>query len=63
MTRLLEYILTNREKYKDLKAQCGAKADELKEKLKNFNGTKEEALKIKDEIAKWKFEKSANDKK
>lgn len=63
MTKLLEYILTNREKYKDLKAEAGAKADEIKEKLKNFNGTEEEKQKLKQEITKWKIEKSANDKK
>ena len=63
MTRLLEYILTNREKYKELKAEAGEKANELKDSLKTFNGTKEEKNKIKEEIAKWKIEKSANDKK
>ena len=63
MTRLLEYILTNREKYKELKAEAGEKANELKDSLKTFNGTKEEKSKIKEEIAKWKIEKSANDKK
>lgn len=63
MLRLLEYILTNREKYKDLKAEAGAKADEIKEKLKDFNGTKEEKEKLKEEMAIWKTEKSANDKK
>jgi len=63
MTRLLEYILTNREKYKDLKAEAGAKVDEIKEKLKNFNGTKEEKEKLKEEMVRWKVEKSANDKK
>lgn len=52
MLYLLEYILTNREKYKGLKEQAGKKVDEIK---KN-GGSKEE-------IAKWKAIKAANDKK
>ena len=63
MLYLLGYILTNREKYKDLKAEAGEKADKIKEMLKDFSGTKEEAKALKDEMAKWKIEKSANDKK
>ena len=51
MLYLLEYILTTREKYKELKAEAGEKADKCKKE-----GNKEEA-------AKWKIEKSANDKK
>jgi DNA polymerase elongation subunit (family B) len=63
MLRLLEYILTNREKYKDLKAKAGEMAKELSKKLENFEGSDEEKAKLKEEIAKWKIEKSANDKK
>lgn len=65
MLHLLEYILTNREKYKELKAEAGKKADELKEylELNKEKLSKDEIIKIKDEIAKWKSEKAANDKK
>ena len=63
MLHLLEYILTQREKYKELKAECGDKANKLKKLLKNFNGTKEEILKIEDEMSYWKAEKMGNDKK
>lgn len=61
MLSFLEYILTQREKYKELKAQAGLKADELKDILDTVNG--DEALEIKDKIAFWKAEKSGNDKK
>ena len=63
MLYLLEYILTNREKYKDLKAVAGEKAKELEDKLKEFEGTKEEKRHLIDEIQKWKAEKMGNDKK
>lgn len=52
MLYLLEYILTNREKYKELKAKAGEKADEIKKNGGN-----------KEEILKWKAIKAANDKK
>lgn len=63
MLMMLEYVLTEREKYKDLKGEAGAKADELKEVLKNFKGSDEDRKKLEDEIKHWKAEKSANDKK
>lgn len=63
MLYLLEYILTNREKYKDLKADAGEKAKALEKKLKTFEGTEEEKKKLKEEIQYWKAEKMANDKK
>ena len=62
MLSFLEYILTQREKYKELKAEAGEKADELKELLKTITDANEIA-KIKGEIAHWKAEKSGNDKK
>ena len=63
MLYLLEYILTNREKYKDLKAAADDKAKELAKQLENFEGTDAEKKKLKEEIQKWKAEKMANDKK
>ena len=64
MLSFLEYILTQREKYKDLKAKAGDKADELSEELKKYED-KEDAFKKKlvEEIQKWKIEKTGNDKK
>lgn len=61
MVLLLEYILTHREKYKELKAECGEKVDELKEALAYAEGN--DIDEIKNEIAYWKAEKSGNDKK
>ena len=63
MLYLLEFILTNREKYKDLKAKAGEKAKALEEKLKVFEGTDEEKTQLIAEIQKWKAEKMGNDKK
>lgn len=65
MLHLLEFILSGREKYKELKAEAGKKVDELKEYLENNRKSlsNDEIHKIKDEIAKWKSEKAANDKK
>lgn len=63
MLYLLEYILTNREKYKGLKAAADDKAKELAKQLENFEGTDAEKKKLKEEIQKWKAEKMANDKK
>ena len=62
MLSFLEYILTQREKYKELKAEAGNKADALKECLKKWSD-KNEKSKIKEEINYWKAEKSGNDKK
>ena len=61
MLSFLEYILTQREKYKGLKAEAGDKVDYLKEILGTAEG--EEKSKIETEITFWKAEKSGNDKK
>jgi hypothetical protein len=62
LNKMLNYVLGQREKYKELKAEAGTKADELKEVLtKCTNET--EKKNIKKEIAYWKAEKSGNDKK
>jgi len=61
MLSFLEYILTQREKYKGLKAEAGDKVDYLKEILETAEG--EDKSKIETEIKFWKAEKSGNDKK
>lgn len=63
MLYLLEYILTNREKYKDLKGSADDKAKELEKILENFQGTDKEKKKLEHDIQMWKAEKMANDKK
>ena len=62
LNMILLYVLSQREKYKELKAEAGAKADELKETLKDAK-TKKEKIRINEEIDHWKAEKSGNDKK
>ena len=61
MLSFLEYILTQREKYKGLKAEAGDKVDSLKDKLKTAEGN--EKGEIEEQITFWKAEKSGNDKK
>lgn len=64
MLSFLEYILTQREKYKDLKGKAGDKADELAKQLKEYEGKDEEFKKrLAEEIQRWKIEKTGNDKK
>lgn len=63
MLMMLEYVLTQREKYKDLKGQAGSKAKELKTKLANFDGLEADKQRLKQEIRYWEAEASANDKK
>ena len=63
MLHLLDYILTQREKYKGLKGEAGAKADAISVQLDNFNGTDAERHKLEREEQFWKAEKTANDKK
>lgn len=61
MNALLEYILTQREHYKGLKAQYGKEADELKEKLKNITD-EVEIKKMKEAIARLSSQKAMADK-
>lgn len=64
MLYLLEYILTQREKYKDLKNQAGSKADELKDEIANATGLSEDEInKLLESVRYWKAEKIGNDKK
>ena len=62
LNKMLNYVLEQREKYKGLKSKAGAKVDELKEVLAKCTNDAEKEH-IKKEIAYWKAEKSANDKK
>lgn len=64
MLSFLEYILTQREKYKELKGEAGAKAKAVEKKLNAYDGS-DEAFKRKlaQELQRWKIEKTSNDKK
>ena len=62
LNSLLNYVLGQREKYKELKAEAGLNAENLKEKLNDVN-EKDERREIEKQINYWKAEKSGNDKK
>lgn len=64
MLYILEYILTQREKYKELKNQAGIKADEIKDEIANATGLSEDEInKMLEAVRYWKSEKIGNDKK
>lgn len=63
MVSMLEYVLTEREKYKELKGEAGVKAKAIKKQIVSFNGSEEELRKLKEEQQYWEAEASANDKK
>ncbi len=63
MLKLLEYILTQREKFKELKGIAGKKAKKLEKELEKLIGDEHDRLSLLDEIQKYKSEESANDKK
>lgn len=66
MLSFLNYILTQREKYKELKAVAGGKCKKLKAMIDEAiaNGASDEEIKkLKEEKQKWEVEKSSNDKK
>lgn len=62
MQGLLEYILTQREKYKELKGDAGKRAKEFKQKLLAFVGNEHDKSELEDLIQYWESVKSANDK-
>lgn len=63
MLHLLEYVLTQREKYKKLKKIAGKEKEKYKAMLDNFTGTPEEKRHIEDMFRKYASEESLNDKK
>lgn len=63
MLILLEYILTQREKFKELKKIAGKNAEKAEALLSDFKGTEHELKQAKDEVQRYKSEESANDKK
>lgn len=63
MLSLLNYILTEREKFKELKAIAGANNKKAKKELELLEPNSKEWRAKKKEINKWDNEKNANDKK
>lgn len=59
MLYFLEHVLTEREKYKDLKKKASKKAEEISERIENGNSQPNDE----EELRKWKENESANDKK
>lgn len=62
MLSFLNYILTEREKFKKLKKQSGKKASALKEKIKGLECDSNEYKTINDEIVKYNAEENFYDK-
>ena len=62
MLSFLEYVLTQREKYKKLKKEAGKKADKLKEKLSTLIEGSAEYQEISAEYNKYVAEENFNDK-
>ena len=65
MLHLLEYILTQREKYKELKGDAGEKAKKIGKYIKEKGDslTPEQIKELKEKQQYWKAEKMGNDKK
>ena len=62
MLSFLEYVLTQREKYKKLKKEAGKKAGKLKDKLATLNEGSAEYQEIYTEYTKYVAEENFNDK-
>lgn len=63
MLSLLNYILTQREKYKDLKGVAGANAKKCRKELEHLVENSPEWLEKKKEQKEWENKKNSNDKK
>ncbi len=63
MLMMLEYVLSEREKYKALKGDASKMAKKIKKQLENFVGSDEEKAKLEATKQHWEAEASANDKK
>ena len=63
MLKFLEYVLSEREKYKKLKKVASKEKDKIKSLLENFTGTNTERLELESKLRNAEKEESANDKK
>lgn len=63
MLAFLEYVLTQREKYKKLKKKAGKLKGSLEKKLAEFKGAEEEKKELEKQLWQATFDESANDKK
>ena len=62
MLSMLNYVLTNREKYKNLKKKAVKEEDKIKEQIENCKDS-EEIKKLEKSLEEWRKEKSFNDGK
>ena len=63
MLSLLNFILTEREKFKELKEKAGKTVKKLEKELESLKEDSEEWVNKKQEILFWENEKNSNDKK
>ena len=63
MLYILEYVLTNREKYKGLKGKAGKEAGKVKEEMKKHEAGEAILAELALLLQRWESEESANDKK
>lgn len=63
MLLMLNHILTEREKYKDLKGECGGKAKAIKKQLEDESLPEDVRKELKEQMQYWEAEAAANDKK
>lgn len=63
MLSMLDYVLTEREKYKGLKSAASKESEKIKELIEEFNGSKTELKDLETMKQKWDSESAANDKK
>ena len=63
MLSFLGYILSQREKFKALKKKAGKEVKRVKALLDEFNGSKEDRIKLEDELQYWESEENSYDKK
>lgn len=60
---MLDYVLSTREYFKDLKGKYGAMADEVEEQLSTFKGESSVREELEAKLREYKGEKGKNDKK
>ena len=61
--KFLEYVLSEREKYKGLTKKAAKEKERIKESLENFSGTDAERIELEEQLRHWESEESKNDKK
>ena len=63
MLKFLNYVLTQREKYKGLMKESAKKCDTIKLQMESLDKKSDEYKTLEEELKKWEIEEHANDKK